>query len=101
MARYKLLATETDEPTGELEEISPKQLVKMAAQRIVNLLIDNKTAIKGSVKVKEFNRKFQLTWKSAKDGLYHQASYVAFITKKGAIRAKGTGSKVTVEAPTE
>lgn len=99
MARYKLLATE-EEPTGELEEITVKKLVDMAAQRQIKHLLDNKIAVKGSVNVRKFIQKFQVTWQNAKTKLFHQQSYVAFLTDKGAIRSKGQGSpKVTVEVP--
>lgn len=100
MARYKLMASEEQEPTDEVEEIDAKKLVELAVQRQIKHLLDNKIAVEGSVKSVKFNRKFQVTWQNAKTKLFHQQSYVAFVTDKGAIRAKGQGSaKVTQEEP--
>ena len=92
MARYKLLVSEELEPTGEVESIDTKKMVDLAAQRMVKMLLDNKTAVKGTIKVKKFVQKFQVTWQNAKTQLYQQRSYVAFISKKGAILMKGSGS---------
>lgn len=98
MPRYQLIGEEI--PTGEIEEIDQKQLRDLGAKKQVSFLLENGIAVKGSVRVEKFNRKFSLQWRDAKTGLYKTQSYVPFVAKNGEIRNKASGGlSVAVEAP--
>lgn len=97
MPRYQLITEEM--PTGEVEEISTKQLLDLGVKKQVSFLLENGGAAKGSVKVEKFNRKFSVVWKDSK-GLYHKQSYVPYVAKNSEIRNRKAGSlSVTTEMP--
>lgn len=98
--RYQLLSTKEEPATGEIQKISASKLQDLAVQKMVSFLVQNSRAVKGSVKVTKYDRKFSLVWQSATDKLFHQQSYVPFIASDGNIRAKASGSaRVSIEAP--
>ena len=102
MARYQLLSTKDAPATGEIEQISTAKLQSLAVQKMISFLVQNGRAVKGSVKVTKYDRKFALVWQNAKDKLFHQQSYVPYIAKDGSIRAMASGStRVSVDAPEE
>lgn len=100
MTRYQLLSEKEAPATGEIQKISAAKLQDLAAQKMVNFLLQNGRAVKGSVKVTKYGLKFSVAWQNAKDKLFHQQSYVPFIASDGSIRTKASGSaRVSIEAP--
>ena len=98
--RYQLLSTKEEPASGEIVKISADKLQNLAVQKMVSFLVQNGRAVKGSVKVTKFARKFSLVWQNAKTKLFHQASYVPYIASDGSIMTKASGStQVTQDAP--
>ena len=97
--KYQLMSTNEEVTNGKTEQISIEKLQGLSIQKQTAFLMQNGRAVKGSIKVTKYGRKFSMVWQSTKTKLFHQQSYLPFV-KNGEIRVAGQGTAtVSKEAP--